>query len=240
MSNNLVIVMPVFNEAEGIESFINEIRVNFKTIKPTIVTIDDCSTDETWSILSTMKTQSNDLILVRNQINLGHGQSTIRAFQQGLLEKSKFIMSIDGDGQFLGEELFKFYKEFCASNSIYGEGNRVYRQDPWFRRVISLVTRLLILVKSGRRTIDANTPARIYKAETLQNLIENFESTSLVPNLRISIMVRKKRINIFTGNLTNIPRRAQSSQGSSWGSKKTFFPNKRLIKFCNKAIKEFF
>ncbi len=239
MSGKLSIVMPVFNEAEGIAEFLNEIRENFKTVKPTLVIVDDCSTDETWSILSKMKKQSNDLILIHNQINLGHGQSTMRALQNGLLENVEFVMSIDGDGQFLGDEMYNFYKAFCAANSCYGEGVRVFRQDPWFRKIISFVTRLLVFTKSRRRTIDANTPARIYKAETLGNLVKKIESTSLVPNLRMSIEVRKTGIDIFTYKLTNIPRRAQSSQGTSWGTRKTIFPNKRLVDFCKKAIKEF-
>jgi hypothetical protein len=102
------------------------------------------------------------------------------------------------------------------------------------------VTRLLVFTKSRKRTIDANTPARIYKAETLENLMKKIDSTSLVPNLRMSIEVRKTGIDIFAYKLTSIPRRAQSSQGSSWGTGKTIFPNKRLIEFCKKAVMEFF
>jgi len=239
MKRELAIVMPVFNEAEGIEEFINEIRFCFRSVNPMFITIDDCSTDATWLVLSEMKKKSDDLILAQNQVNLGHGQSTIRALKLGLLEKPKYIMSVDGDGQFLGNELLNFYKTFSSSNSNYAEGNRINRQDPWFRKFISLVTRVMVLAKSGKKSIDANTPVRIYKAETLENLIENIENTSLVPNLRMSIIVRKIGNEIFTFNLSNIPRRGSSSQGSSWGSGGTILPSRRLFKFCKKAIKEF-
>jgi glycosyltransferase involved in cell wall biosynthesis len=238
MSGQLTIVMPVFNEAEGIEEFIEEIRSSFKKIKPTILAVDDCSTDSTWLILNKMQTNSADLILLKNENNLGHGQSSHRALRHGLSGKSNFIMSVDGDGQFLGDEMFNFYEQFYATNLNYAEGCRVSRNDPWFRKIISFVTRILVFTKSGRRAIDANTPCRIYKAETLHDLIENIESTSLVPNLRMSILARKEQFEIFYFSLTNIPRRAKSAQGSSWGSGKTVFPNRRLITFCRKAIME--
>lgn len=231
--------MPVYNEAEGIKEFIEEIRSNFKTLKPMIIAVDDCSTDNTWSVLNVMQTNSNDLTVLKNTINLGHGQSTLRALKHGLLGQSDYIMSVDGDGQFLGDEMFNFYKQFYAANSNYGEGRRVSRQDPWFRKIISYSTRLLVFAKSGSRVIDANTPCRIYKAGTLLKLLKKIDSTSLVPNLRMSIVARKEEIEIFYFNLTNIPRRAKSAQGSSWGSRKTIFPNRRLIAFCTKAIKEF-
>jgi glycosyltransferase involved in cell wall biosynthesis len=238
VNGQLTIVMPVFNEAEGIEEFIEEIRFNFKKIKPTILAVDDCSNDSTWLILNKMQKNSADLILLKNEINLGHGQSTHRALRHGLMEKSNFIMSVDGDGQFLGDEMFGFFERFCTTNFNYAEGCRVSRNDPWFRKIISIVTKILVFAKSGRRAIDANTPCRIYKADTLHNLIENIEKTSLVPNLRMSILARKEQFEIFYFSLTSIPRRAKSTQGSSWGSRKTIFPNRKLITFCRKAIME--
>ena len=239
MSSQLTIVMPVYNEAEGIKEFIEEIKQNFKNVQPTILVVDDCSTDSTWSILAKMQANSTDLVLLKNEINKGHGQSTLRALRHGLLGKSSYVMSIDGDGQFLGAEMFKFYEQFCLSDLNYAEGRRIYRQDPWFRKVISYVTRLLVFVKSRRRVIDANTPCRIYKTGTLKSLIENIEVNSLVPNLRMSIVARKEGVEIFYFNLRNIPRRAKSAQGSTWGSGKTLLPNKRLVTFCTRAIKEF-
>jgi glycosyltransferase involved in cell wall biosynthesis len=240
MTNLLTIVMPVFNEDEGIEEFIDEIRLNFRTLKPTIVAIDDCSTDLTWSILRQIEKRSDDLILVRNKINLGHGPSTIIALKHGLLTKSKHVMAIDGDGQFLGQEMFNFYENFCESNLSYGEGNRVYRKDPWFRKTISLLTRLIVWAKSKSKAVDANTPARIYEPNILKYLLERVDNASLVPNLRISILVRKQKIEIFTGSLRHMPRRAQTMQGSSWGNGTTIFPSRRLIFFCFNAMKEFF
>jgi glycosyltransferase involved in cell wall biosynthesis len=240
MRNQLAIVMPVFNESEGIRDFVSEIRNEFNKIRPVILIVDDCSTDETWNVLQEMKAQANDLIIHRNILNLGHGRTTVEAMNYGIINHANYIMTVDGDGQFIGKEMFDFFKEFYDSNTNYGEGRRVLREDPWFRRVISLVTRLLVLVKTGKRIADANTPCRIYERETLQSLLSKIDGNSMVPNLAISIVARKEHMQVFNFSLTNIPRRGESVQGSTWGAKKTRLPNKKLVKFCLNAIKEFF
>lgn len=240
MRNQLTIVMPVFNESEGIREFVSEIRYEFSNIRPTILIVDDFSTDETWKVLQEMKAQTNDLIVYRNISNLGHGRTTVEAMNYGIMNHADYIMTVDGDGQFIGKEMLDFFKKFHLSNTNYGEGHRVLRQDPWFRKVISLVTRLLVLIKTGKRIADANTPCRIYERATLQRFLSKIDNKSMVPNLAVSIVARKEGQQVFNFSLTNIPRRGKSVQGSTWGAKKTRLPNKKLVKFCLRAIKEFF
>jgi len=240
MKKQLTIVMPVFNESEGIREFVSEIKNEFSSIQPTILIVDDCSTDKTWKVLQEMKAQTNDLIVHRNMSNQGHGRTTVEAMNYGILNHSDYILTVDGDGQFIGKEMFDFFKKFHHSNANYGEGQRVFRQDPWFRKVISLVTRILVLVKTGKRITDANTPCRIYERGTLQRFLSKIDNNSMVPNLAVSIVARKEGQQVFNFSLTNIPRRGESVQGSTWGAKKTRLPNKKLVKFCLRAIKEFF
>ena len=205
MKRQLTIVMPVFNESEGIREFVSEIKNEFSGIQPTILIVDDCSTDDTWKVLQEMKAQTNDLILHRNVANLGHGRTTVEAMNYGILNNSDYIMTVDGDGQFIGKEMFNFFKKFNQSDNNYGEGRRLYRQDPWFRKVISLVTRLLVLIKTGKKIADANTPCRIYERGTLQRFLIKIDNNSMVPNLAVSIVARKEGQQVFNFSLTNIP-----------------------------------
>lgn len=240
MKKQLTIVMPVFNESEGIREFVSEIRREFNSIQPTILIVDDCSTDDTWKVLQEIKLQTIDLIIHRNESNLGHGRTSVEAMKYGILNHSDYILTVDGDGQFIGKEMLDFFQEFRNSSANYGEGRRVSRQDPWFRKVISLVTRLLVLVKTGKTIADANTPCRIYERSTLQRFLSKIDNNSMVPNIAISIVSRNEGQQVFLFRLTNIPRRGGSEQGSTWGAKKTRLPNKKLVNFCLKAIKEFF
>ena len=49
--------MPCFNEAEGIGEFIVEIMETVKSYAPTLIVIDDCSTDETSLIVQKLKSR---------------------------------------------------------------------------------------------------------------------------------------------------------------------------------------
>ena len=58
----LVVALPIFNEANGIQGFLHELNENLKGFSPFFVAVDDRSTDNTYAILSKMK-QTRDMAL---------------------------------------------------------------------------------------------------------------------------------------------------------------------------------
>lgn len=232
--------MPVFNEADGIQEFICEIDRAFSDVPRAICVIDDCSTDDTFFRLECLTEEIGNLLIQSNEKNLGHGPSTLRALRLGIESGADVIFSVDGDGQFIAEEMREFLKKFQSNRTNYAEGVRLSRTDPWFRKMISFVTRMLVLIKSHRYTKDANTPCRIYQVETLKTILERISVGALTPNLNTSIIVRKMSLDILFFPLTNIPRRGAVAVGSTWGKKSTILPSRRLITFCKNAILEMF
>jgi glycosyltransferase involved in cell wall biosynthesis len=232
--------MPCYNESEGLSIFIEEIQSAFKSYDFVLVVVNDSSTDDTLEKIRQMSVLYKNIEIVDNDKNLGHGLSTLKGLECSLNFEPELIMTLDGDGQFIGDEMRSALEVFVSSSNLVLEGVRVQRGDPVFRRFITFSLRLLVLIKSGRFPADANTPFSIYRRTYLDKLLASIPKHSLVPNVEISILTRKWRVARTEYPVTFRPRLGQSRSGTTWKSKRDWVPSKRFIRFCVKAIRQQF
>lgn len=231
--------MPIYNEADGFIEFFQELWNEFRESDTYFVFINDCSTDTTGEILNEIKTTFGHRIhLVTNAQNLGHGKSTVTGIKNALLLGTKVVITVDGDGQFYSSDIRNLYELFQSNNADILEGIRVSREDPIFRKLSTLITKILVSLKCQKVPMDANTPLRIYKHEILADIIVGIPHGSLIPNLHISALSRKKKLFIQEYPIKCIKRRGNSKSGTSWNNRTDFLPSKRFLKFCYCALRE--
>jgi glycosyltransferase involved in cell wall biosynthesis len=233
--------MPVYNEASGIEDFLSDIVHEFKGLDLTIVIIDDCSSDKTLETINEFqRTVSNKIIYRRNSTNLGHGASTLRAISESLALEPEIIITVDGDGQFYGKDILRTYRALELNQEIkVVETVRIRTKDPYFRKTLSWVTRVVVHLKSSMSTRDANSPLRAYRRETLRELAQDLaERRVLVPNIWISTFIRRKSIPSISIEVAFISRRGAVKESVTWKQKYRFLPSTRLLKFSFKALWE--
>jgi len=237
--HSVAIVMCAYNEAQGIAEFVAELAKALEKHQPIFFVVDDCSTDETSSVLQELSDgQQVNVVVERNRVNLGHGPSTIRALLLGIESQSEYVISIDGDGQFVGLDVCAMYEDMLEKSVDVCEGVRRFRSDFAYRKVVTKFVRFLVKMKCGKSPADANTPLRIYRTQQLELLLGCIRANSLIPNLILSAKSRRLNFVIEEFSVLSIPRRGGSTQGVTWGSKKSIFPNKRFLKFCLAALKE--
>ena len=236
--------MPAYKELTGLKTFVPEIQQAFASHNFTIIIIDDASGDGTHNYFSNSK---SEVRVIENQLNLGHGPSLTRGLNASLELNPTHVMSVDGDGQFLGSEMLAFWEGFLDSKSHLGEAVRIRNSEPYFRRLTSKITRSLVYVKSGTSTNDANTPLRVYEVKVLEKLLIDLKQYSgirsnpkglLTPNLLASIWVRKNKLLIYERNVEFLERRGDSNKSVSWRQKFNMLPSKKFLKFCFRAFVE--
>ena len=135
---DIAVVMPAYNEADGIGQFISEIAAAFfdTGMSIAIFVADDCSTDETCAVAAAAA-DSNGVTLtcVANEANGGHGPTSLSAWRLGLASGAGIVLHVDGDGQYRGTELVE------VANAAQGRdgaiGIRATRSDPWYRKARS-------------------------------------------------------------------------------------------------------
>jgi glycosyltransferase involved in cell wall biosynthesis len=232
----LAIVMPVFNESDGIENFVNEINSIFQNIEFSIFVIDDYSSDNTPNLLEELKSKNQINDWKRNVENLGHGPSTFNALVEGINSKADYIIAVDGDGQFQASDMLKIYNQLLYGFAVV-EGVRVKRDEPYFRKIITFGVRALVFSRTWRIPRDANTPLRGYRLDTAQIVMKRISKNTPIPNLMISVLTRKEKFLMSEVFVTSLPRRGNSPVGTTWGPKNQLLPNKRFIQFCIKSLR---
>jgi len=229
------ITMPCFNEAEGISDFAQDICSALDDRLDQLIIVDDCSTDDTSAVLKRLSDGNPKIVHQRNPLNLGHGPSTLVGIQKALATDSKFVITIDGDGQFLATEVSLALDTFYFQNVDILEGFRQERSDPWFRKLVTTSLRFFVFACSFKLPKDANTPFRIYRRESLKNLLDGVDPKSMTPNLYFSIHSRRRRFNICEFGVTSIHRKGSVKTGVTWESKNDMLPSKRFVVFCLRA-----
>jgi glycosyltransferase involved in cell wall biosynthesis len=235
---NLSIVMPVWNESEGIVEFITELQNSFTDTDVHFYIVNDCSTDGTKQQIDKLKELGISFTLHNNPLNYGHGPSTITALKLGVNSQTDVVISIDGDGQFTGYDVARLYLKISSGEFDIVEGNRINRNDPIYRNLASFVTRQLVAFRTGIKPTDANTPLRAYKRSVISTLVDSLPSNALVPNLIISAISRKENYKLGSVDVNFIPRRGSSKVGTTWGKSRSYLPSKKFITFCLNATRE--
>lgn len=233
----VAVCMPTFNEAVGINSFLEDIFYHMKEFDLRVVIVDDKSTDGT-AKLAKSHDRALDIECVENPTNLGHGASTLRALGLALdsIPTPEIIVATDGDGHVSGADLANLANKILKDDYDLAEGIRVREHDPWFRQIVTLFTRLLVFLASGSAPLDANTPFRAYKSTELRRLIGLVDSKSPVPNLVISALTRVTKTKYTEVHLSDFTRQSSAPTGSTWRQKLSWLPSMRFVKFCIRAM----
>jgi len=91
-----VVCIPAYNE----EQTISQVVANCKKYSDYVLVCDDGSTDET-----TSKAKGAGAKLINHKKNLGKGAAMKSLFKSALNDNVDAIVTIDGDGQFLPEQI---------------------------------------------------------------------------------------------------------------------------------------
>lgn len=236
---NVAIVMPAYNEESGIKIFLHELYDSFKDKQVEFIVVNDCSKDGTFAAVQQLSSTGFPVTVHTNEVNSGHGFSTIAALKFGLATNAEAIIAIDGDGQFNGADVRKVYEALSPAVDIV-EGVRTQRHDPLFRRLVSLATRFLVFTRSGKWPKDANTPLRAYNASTLQQIITVVPADTPIPNLYISAYTRKNKIPKVELIVESRSRIGEEVTGTTWGKGLSWLPTKRFVNFTVSATKSWF
>ncbi|MEV4773871.1 glycosyltransferase family 2 protein [Microbacterium sp. LTA6] len=234
---HLVVVMPAYNEAEGIGGFIDEIREHLAPVAERIsfVVADDQSTDGTPAALDGI----DDVHVERQPANRGHGPTALAAYRAGMMLDPDVLVHVDGDGQFIGPDFPRLVSALVRENADVVHGVRDGRTDPWFRKALTASVGTLIAVAAGRRIPDVNTPLRAYRPQAINRLLDAVPADALVPHVHFSLAEARLGLTVRYLRVLSIPRRGESETGTMWGgTPRPSLPPQRLRRFARAALGE--
>lgn len=183
--NTLAIVIPVYNEEKNIEKVIQDwlnilrpLQIKFK-----ICIYADGPTDNTLAILENIKTNNPELRITHKK-NSGHGPTILRGYLDNL--DSAWIFQADSDNEISVSHFPELWQ--VKDNFDLVIGIRQERKSPMVRKIISLISRLMIRSLYGKGISDTNIPYRLMRTSFFKSLIPIIPQNSFAPNVLISGM----------------------------------------------------
>ena len=154
-----------------------------------VIVVNDASTDKTLKILTNLK-------------NKGHAETVVRGLKSA---KGTYVFYEDSDNQM----------KLSTLDFDLISGYRVHRQDKLFRKVVSLILRLVIFVRHGYYIRDANCPFKVFKRSSLRLLMKELPKGSIIPSICLEILARRhgmKTVEISVEHYPYVKKRTGSLQ----------------------------
>jgi len=163
------VVSPAFNEEENIEKIIRYWSkiLNENSVEGEIVITDDGSTDRTSAILSKLKDEIKNLIVVSHENNLGYGKALSDAIEHS---KGEYVVSLDSDGQFDLNEYKVLFKEMEKGNFDIVTGYRFRKKDTMLRAFANNGLNFIVKLIMGVKFRDSNCAFKLYKGRVIRNI----------------------------------------------------------------------
>ncbi len=219
----LSLVIPVMNEEGNLRELHNRLTASLTAIgRPyEIVFIDDGSTDGTWSLIQTLRSEDRAVVGLRHRRNFGKATALANGFA---VARGELVITMDGDLQDDPAEIPRMI-DFLNQGFDLVSGWKQHRQDPWGKTAPSRLFNWTVRSVTGVHLHDFNCGFKIYRRDVTDTIRLYGELHRFTPVLAAAEGFRVAELPV-----RHHPR--------TWGSSK--YGLKRLIKGFLDLITVFF
>jgi glycosyltransferase involved in cell wall biosynthesis len=192
---SILTCIPAFNEGKVIDEVIKKCL----KFSDQVVVCDDGSTDDTYEIADAAGAH-----VIRHDVNIGKGEALRTLFKFAIHSKNDIIVTIDGDGQFLPEEIPKLVSDIEEKKSDIVIG---YRFDdatdmPNYRRFGNKMLDKMANMVTELSVSDTQSGYRAYSKDVIEKL--NFNIKGFGADVEILIDAANKGFRISEQKVTVI------------------------------------
>jgi len=221
LNKNLLIIVPLFNESKRGATYVRELKnsIFVDNVNIDYLIIDDASTDDTFKLLNELQSESpSDFKVIKNNINLGHGNTVLKGYKYSVNNNYNFTAQIDGDNNVEPESVNKLINYSIKENLDFTLGKRIIRPDPLIRKIITFILDLNLRVRYKVKFSDTNAGIRVYSKSFLENIELDKLINLKIPNALITVFAFY--LNVQSSSYPVIMRNniREQRQGEQWGS----------------------
>jgi dolichol-phosphate mannosyltransferase len=169
----VALIMPVYNEADTIESTVRELykKIVAKTGNVSIWVFEDGSTDGTKEILEKLKGEFPDFHAEMSRKKKGYPRAFREAFLRINPSEYEFVVAMDSDGQYEPGDFFKLWSIMQSDSPDIVMGRRMTRREPHYRRMLSMGLQLLERVMFPIKCKDVTSVMRLMKVDLAHEIV---------------------------------------------------------------------
>lgn len=226
--DKLYIVIPAYNEQDGIESVVVQWHEVVSKIGPDsrLVVFDDSSGDGTYEKLEELKKNFPQLRAVRKE-NSGYGGTVLYGYRYALKKGADYVFQTDSDGQAAAGDFWPFWENRKSYDIQIGY--RKPRQDGLSRIVVTKVLKLVLFFSFGLWLKDANAPFRLMEAKSLAEHITYIPEDYNLSNVLLTVLYEKGKKRIGYHRITFWPGQGRLSSVNL----------RKMFKIGKKAVRDF-
>ena len=189
----LLACLPAYNE----EGVIGELIKKITPLVDSVVVCDDGSTD-----LTSKESQDAGAFVIQHLQNKGKGAALQSLFDFARHSNADVIVTIDGDGQFLPEEIPKLIKDIVNGKSdiVIGYRFETEKDMPSYRKIGNKVLDKLSKTASNLNLRDTQSGFRAYSKKAIEKI--NFTHNGFVADSEILIDASTKDLTISEQHVT--------------------------------------
>ena len=191
MPQELLVVVPVFNEEGSIDAVLDEwtAELDRSSVDYGMLLLDDGSTDQTPHILQRWRDESRGRIEVIRSANRGHGQTCLEGYRRACWSGVPWVLQIDSDGQCDPSFFPAVWDQRLGHDVVYGQRTR--RRDGWKRVMASGLVRAVVKMTTGCNCVDANVPYRLMFTAKLLPLVDSIPANFDLANIALAVQIRR-------------------------------------------------
>ncbi len=200
--NDLTIVIPAFNESASLPALLPMVMEFCKQHQAKVIVVNDGSTDKSAEILKQFAL--NDAVqVVHHKLNRGYGA----AIKSGIrLAKTKYIITIDADGQHDLSDIHALYSHIVAYDADMVVGSRIGQSEASLYRgfgkaLIRWFAKLLLPIHIH----DINSGMKIYNVELAKRYIPLCPDHMAFSDIIAMIFISQRHL-VLEKQITILPR----------------------------------
>ena len=159
MTKELIVVIPVYNEAQIIQTVIEDWASTLRAlaIDFELRAYNDGSSDATLMKLQEISTLYPELSII-DKLNSGHGPTILKGYQDA---DAAFIFQVDSDNEMKAKYFEALWKERTNYDFIIGRREFSFKV-PLPRRIVSFMAKKAVHFFYGHGISDVNAPCLLY------------------------------------------------------------------------------
>jgi glycosyltransferase involved in cell wall biosynthesis len=164
----ITVVVPVHDEEQSVGTLFDELRAALDPLgRPwEVVFVDDGSTDGSFSALTRLHSEADNIEVVRLRRNFGKAAALAAGFRHAA---GNVVVTIDADLQDDPAEIPRLLAKLDEGFDLVS-GWKTHRRDPLSRRIPSRIFNGVVGRVSGLRLHDLNCGLKAYRADVVRNL----------------------------------------------------------------------
>lgn len=201
------IVLPAFNEEEGIEEMVRTVLASTEPVgfeAREVIVVDDGSTDRTAEIIDRLEKEIEEVRAIHHSQNLGYADALKTGFAAARYE---LVFYTDSDLQFDVREIKNLLPAIDDYHLVCGF--RIYRFDPLSRLILSWGYNLLVRVLFRLRIRDIDCAFKLFRRDIFD--VIQIESKNFFVDTEILAKARALGFRMTEIGVRHYPRRVGRS-----------------------------